>query len=173
VSAIQVTHRGPDSFGYVFEGKPHRPFLPEKADALGVPFGPQRGELVAGKAITLADGRRVVPEDVLGDVQRGVKFVVIGDTGRTDDLLEHCRDADGLVIESTYLNSEADMARDFSHLTAQQAAQLAAKAGVKKLILTHLSRRYREKDVLAEAQEIFPNTVVARDFDSFQIKREE
>jgi ribonuclease Z len=65
------------------------------------------------------------------------------------------------------------MADQFSHLTARQGAELAVKAGVKKLILTHISRRYREKDVLKEAQAIFPDTAVARDFDSFQIKREE
>jgi ribonuclease Z len=95
----------------------------------------------------------------------------VGDAGRTDDLVEVCRDADALVIESTYLDEEADMAREFSHLTARMGAELAAKAGVKKLILTHLSRRYREKDVLAEAQSVFPNSVVARDFDEFKIKR--
>jgi ribonuclease Z len=77
------------------------------------------------------------------------------------------------VIESTYLDEEADMAKQFHHLTAKQSAALAKQAGVKKLILTHISRRYREKDVLKEAQEIFPNTSVARDFDSFQIKRDE
>jgi ribonuclease Z len=65
------------------------------------------------------------------------------------------------------------MAGQFSHLTARQGAELAVQAGVKRLILTHISRRYREKDVLKEAQAIFPNAVVARDFDSFQIKREE
>ena len=126
-----------------------------------------------GKQITLADGKRVKPDDVLGPLQKGVKLVVVGDTGRTDDLLEVCKDADALVIESTYTEEEAEMARQFSHLTARQAAELAVKAGVKKLILTHISRRYREKDVLKEAQAIFPNTSVARDFDSFQIKREE
>ncbi len=105
--------------------------------------------------------------------KRGVKLVVVGDTGRTDDILEVCRDADALVIESTYIEEEAEMARQFSHLTARMAAELAIKAGVKKLIITHISRRYREKDVLKEAQAIFPNSVVARDFDSFQIKREE
>jgi len=64
------------------------------------------------------------------------------------------------------------MAKQFSHNTAKRAAELARDAGVKKLILTHISRRYREKEVLAEAQAIFPNSAVARDFDSFQIKRD-
>lgn len=173
VTAFPVTHRGPDCLGYVFEGKARRPFLPEKADELGVPFGPVRRDLVEGKSITLSDGKRVEPDEVLGPLQRGVKLVVVGDTGKTDDLLEVSRDADALVIESTYLDEEADMARQFSHLTAGQAAELAVKAGVKKLILTHISRRYREKDVLREALAIFPNTSVARDFDTFQIKREE
>ena len=173
LTAFSVTHRGPDCLGYVFEGKARRPFLAAKADELGVPFGPERRELVAGNEITLPDGRRVKPDDVLGSLQRGVKLVMVGDAGRTDDIFDVCRDADALVIESTYLDEASEMASQFSHLTARQAAELAVKANVKKLILTHISRRYRERDVLKEAQAIFPNTSVARDFDSFQIKREE
>jgi len=173
VTAFSVTHRGPDCLGYIFEGKSRRPFLPEKADELGVPFGPERRDLVAGKEIILPNGKRIQPDDVLGPPQKGVKLVVVGDTGKTDDLLDACKDADALVIESTYIDEEAEMARQFSHLTARQAAELALKAGVKKLILTHISRRYREKDVLKDVQVIFQNTSVARDFDSFQIKREE
>lgn len=173
VSAFPVTHRGPDCLGYLFEEKARRPFLPARADELGVPFGPERRELVEGKTLTLPNGTRVTPEDVLGPLQKGVKLVVIGDTGRTDDLVEACQDADALVIESTYLNDAADMARDFSHLTAQQAAELAVKANVKQLLLTHISRRYREKDVQKEAAAVHPNVKVARDFDSFQVKRDE
>jgi ribonuclease Z len=173
VRAFAVTHRGPDCLGYIFEEKARRPFLAEKADALGVPFGPERRLLVEGQGITLPDGRKVQPEDLLGPLQKGVKVVVVGDTGRTDDILEACREADALVIESTYIEEEAEMARLYSHLTARMAAELAVKANVRKLIITHISRRYREKDVLKEAQAIFPNSVVARDFDSFQIKREE
>jgi ribonuclease Z len=75
------------------------------------------------------------------------------------------------VIESTYLDEEAEMAKQFSHLTARMAAELAVKANVKQLILTHLSRRYREKEVLAEARTVFPNVSVARDFDTFKIKQ--
>jgi ribonuclease Z len=159
--------------GYIFEEKSRHPFLPEKADELGVPFGPERRDLVEGKSITLADGRRIEPDQVLGPPQRGVKLVVVGDTGKTENLLDVCKDADTLVIEATYLAEEAEMADQYSHLTAGQAAELAVKSGVKKLILTHLSRRYRERDVLREAQAIFANTSVARDFDTFQIKREE
>ena len=172
VSAFPVTHRGPDCLGYVFEARARRPFLPEKADALGVPFGPERRALVEGESITLPDGKRVSPEDVLGPLTKGAKLVVVGDTGRTDNLLEVAKDADALVIEATYLEEEADMARQFSHMTARQAAELAVKAGVKKLIITHISRRYREKDVIREAQAVYPNAVVARDFDVFQVKRE-
>ena len=172
VTAFRVSHRGPDCLGYVFEGKARRPFLPEKADELNIPFGPERRELVEGRSITLPDGRHIKPDDVLGPLQKGAKLVVVGDAGKTDNLLEAARDADALVIESTYLEAETEMAAEFSHLTARQAAELAVKAGVKKLILTHISRRYREKDVLQEAQAVFPNSVVARDFDSFKVKRE-
>jgi ribonuclease Z len=172
VTAFSVSHRGPDCLGYIFEEKAKRPFLAQKADDLGVPFGPERGELVAGNVIRLADDRRVTPDEVLGAWEKGSKLVVIGDASRTDNLLEVCKDADGLVIESTYLDEEAEMAKEFSHLTARMGAELAIKAGVKKLILTHISRRYREKDVIAEAQSIFQNTVVARDFDTYQIKRD-
>ena len=172
VTAFPVTHRGPDCLGYMFEEKARRPFLPEKATELGVPYGSERRLLVEGKTITLADGRSVSPEDVLGPLQRGTKLMVVGDTGRTDDLLQYAQGADALVIESTYLDEEADMARQFSHMTARGAAELALKAGVKQLILTHISRRYREKDVLAEAQSVFQNVVVARDFDSFPVRRD-
>lgn len=171
LTAFPVYHRGSDSLGFKFEEKSHRPFLPEKAEALGVPPGPQRRDLVNGKSITLTDGRRVGPEDVLGALRPGVRLVHVGDVGRTADLVETCHAADALVIESTYLESEAEMAKQFSHLTAKQAAQLALEAGVRQLILTHLSRRYREKDVLAEAQAVFPNVSVARDLDVFQVKQ--
>jgi len=173
VSAFPVYHRGSDSLGFKFEERARRPFLPEKAEALGVPAGPLRRDLVDGKTIRLEDGRQIGPEEVLGPLRPGLKLVHIGDTGRTEDLVEPCRDADALVIESTYLEEEAEMARQFSHLTARQAAELAVRAGVKQLVLTHLSRRYREKEILAEARAAFPNVQVARDFDVVQVKQAE
>lgn len=172
VTAFSVSHGRADSLGYIFEEKSRRPFLAEKADELGVPFGPERKALVNGESVTLKDGTRIEPDDVLGAWEKGSKLVLVGDTGRTDNLVEICRDADAVVIESTYTEEEADMAGQFSHLTARMGAELAKQAGVKKLILTHISRRYRGRDVLAEAQAIFPNSVVARDFDTFVIKKE-
>ncbi len=171
ITAFPVFHRGSDSLGFKFEERARRPFLPEKADALGVPQGPQRRDLVEGKTIRLADGREVRPDDVLGPLKPGLTFVHIGDTGRTEDLVAVCENADALVIESTYLEEEAELADQFSHLTAKMAAGLAVKANVKQLILTHLSRRYGEREVLAEAQSVFPKVRVARDFDVFQIKQ--
>jgi ribonuclease Z len=173
VTAFSVMHRGPDCFGFAFEEKPRRPFLPEKADALQIPPGPWRKNLVLGQTVTLPDGRVIHPDQVLGEERPGTRMVHVGDTGDTESLREVCRDVDTLVIESTYLEEEADMANRFAHLTARQAAQLAVDVGVKNLILTHISRRYRERDVLAEARAIFPKVTVARDFDIFQVKRGE
>jgi ribonuclease Z len=170
VSAVPVSHRGPGNFGFVFQENDRRPFLPERAAALGVPAGPERAELVAGESITLADGRRIHPDQVLGEVIRGTKLVYIGDTGRTDNLRAAAHDADALVIEATFLSDESD-APLHGHITAGMAAELARECGVGTLILNHISRRYREADVLAEARAIFPNTYVARDLDHFIIRR--
>jgi ribonuclease Z len=172
LTAFPVEHRGPDCFGYLFEERAQRPFLADRAQELGVPFGPERKQLVRGESITLSDGRQITPNDVLGPSIPGTKYVHIGDVGRTDTLLNICHDASTLVIESTYLEEEADMARQFGHMTAAKAARLARDAGVKTLILTHLSRRYRVRDILREACEIFPNTFVARDLDHFIINRD-
>lgn len=173
VSAIPVYHRGPDCYGYLFEEKARRPFLADQAEALGIPPGPWRRDLVNGLRVTLPDGRQITPDKVLGDEKKGARLVHIGDVGRTDDLLEACQEADALVIEATYLEAEAQMARDFAHITARQAAELASRAGVKRLILTHISRRYRERDVIDEAQATFEDSWAARDFDVFQVRRGE
>lgn len=173
VSAFAVQHRGPDSFGYIFEEKGRRPFLAEIAEKLEIPNGPLRRELVEGRSITLAGGEVIEPEQVLGGFRPGTRLVVVGDTGDTASLVEIARDADGLVIEATYLEEEAEMARQFGHLTARRSAELAREANVRQLILTHVSRRYREKDILAEAQAVFENTVIARDFDQYQVRRAE
>ncbi len=171
VTAIPVSHRGPGCFGFVFQEPTHRPFLVERAEALGVPAGPERRLLVEGQAVRLANGRVVEPDEVVGEPVPGTKLVYIGDAGRVDDLVEAARGADALVIEATYLDVEADLAGQFGHITAAQAAGLAREAGVKYLFLVHISRRYGERMIGAEARAIFPNTIVPRDLDHYRILR--
>ena len=173
VSCFPVTHRGTDSFGYKFVEKGKRPFLPDKAAELNIPVGPWRKNLVNGESVTLPDGRTIDAELVLGEYIPGTTLVTVGDTGNAMELLPYVRGADALSIESTYLEEEAEMAAQYSHLTAKMAAELAKEAEVGKLFLTHVSRRYRERDILAEAQAVFPNTEVARDLSQFQVKHGE
>lgn len=171
VSAFPVIHRGSGNFGFVFEEKSRRPFLVEKAEVLGVPVGPERARLVHGESVTLSNGQIIAPDDVLGEMIQGTKLVYVGDIARTDEVLEHAYNADTLVIEATFLESESWEARQFGHLTARQGALLAQEAGVKTLILNHVSRRYHERAIIQEAREVFPNAHVARDLDHFIIKR--
>jgi ribonuclease Z len=169
VEAFSVTHRGAGNFGFLFAEREHHPFLADKAEVLGVPAGPERSRLTRGEAITLADGRVIQPDEVLGETVPGARLVTIGDIARTDNLPDTIRGADALVMEATYLDSEDDFAQDFGHMTARRAAEYAREAGVKTLILTHLSRRNRERDVIQEARAIFPDTFVARDFDHYSV----
>lgn len=173
VSAFTVEHRGPGCFGFLFEEPTRRPFLPEKADELGLPHGPIRSELVAGKKVKLPDGRTIKPDQVLGPTRPGVHFVHVGDCASTKGIESVCQGADALVIEATYREHERELAQKFGHLTAVEAAQFAKDAGVRQLYLTHISRRYREREILEEARQVFPQAIVARDFDQYQIKRAE
>ena len=173
VTAFPVNHRGGSSFGFRFEEPNRRPFLVEKAEALGVPAGPERRELVAGRPITLPSGVMVRPDDVLGPEIPGVKVVYIGDVSRTDGLVEAARDADALVMEATYAAADTDLARDFGHITAVQSAEIARAAGVRYLYLNHISRRYHGRELEAEARAVFPRSRVVDDLDHFRVTRAE
>jgi ribonuclease Z len=169
--AFRVIHKGADSFGFIFEEKPKRPFLVEKAEALGVPAGPERRRLVQGESITLPNGRTVTPDEVLGPPVPGAKLVFVGDASSTRNLAEAAYKADALVIEATYLESEKELARQYGHITAAQAARLALEAEVQHLYLIHISRRYNSNEVLEEAAAIFPNTTVVNDLDRVVVKK--
>ncbi len=172
VSAFPVNHRGRDCYGYIFQEKARRPFLVEKAEALGVPPGPERARLVRGETVTLADGRVIHPDDVLGEDVPGARLVFTGDVAEiTDPLRQAAHNAHALVMEATYLDEDAELARAFGHMTAGESARFAAEAGVQTLLLTHVSRRYRERDVIAEARRYFPNSYVVRDFDRFSVRK--
>ena len=129
VWAFPVSHRGPGNYGFLFREPDRRPFLPEKAEALGVPAGPERRRLVLGESVRLPDGRIVHPDEVLGPAQPGTRLAYVGDAARVDDLVEVVRGADALVIEATYLTEDAELARQFGHLTAREAACWPARPG--------------------------------------------
>ncbi len=172
VTAFPVVHRGEGCFGFTFEEKERRPFLADKAEALGVPHGPVRRALSQGESAVLPDGRTIDAADVLGPPQRGVKLCFVGDVNRTGPLHKLVEGADLLAIEATYLESDSDLAKQHGHITAALAAKLAKNAGVKQLVLHHLSRRYPTHEVLAEAAAIFPDTIVAEDLDLFQVTKD-
>ncbi|MBN9221332.1 MAG: MBL fold metallo-hydrolase [Mesorhizobium sp.] len=165
IDCFEVRHRDTDSFGFVFETPGRRHLRAERLAALEVPDGPIRKDLVEGRPIILPDGRIVAPEDVLGPPEAGRKLVIIGDTESIDGLADHVRGADLLVIEATFMERDASMARDYGHLTAAQAASLAATGDVKQLVLTHISGRYGDEEILAEAVQAFPNSRIASDLD--------
>jgi ribonuclease Z len=169
VDCFPVRHRDTDSFGFCFESRARRHLVPDRLAALGVPDGPVRKGLAQEKPVTLEDGRTIDPQDVLGPPAGRKKLVIIGDTETTEGLSDHVADADLLVIEATFLDRDAAMARDYGHLTAAKAAELAANSNVRQLVLTHVSGRYPEADILAEATKSFPNSRVAADFDHIVI----
>jgi ribonuclease Z len=116
IGCFPVRHRDTDSFGFSFESRARRHLRPDRLAALQVPDGPVRKESAEGRPIVLADGRSIDPGDVLGPPEGRKKLVVVGDTQSNDGLTEHVRDADALVIEATFLERDAAIARAYGHL---------------------------------------------------------
>jgi ribonuclease Z len=136
----------------------------ERADALGVPNGPERGALQRGETVG-----SVRPEDVLGPPRPGRKLVITGDTAPSDEIVKAAWGADVLVTEATFSEEERDRAKETNHQTATQAAETAQRANVSLLVLTHLSNRYFGPEIAEEGRAIFPETVVPRDFDTVEV----
>ncbi len=169
LDVFPVDH-GVPAVGYalVEDERPGR-FDVEVATALGVPDGAERGVLQRGEAVTLADGTRVTPDQVLGGPRPGRKLVLSGDTAPAASVVDAAAGADLLVHEATFLADERERARETRHSTAGEAALVAQEAGVRLLALTHLSTRYFGHEVVEEARQLFPDTVVPRDFDVVEI----
>ncbi len=161
---------GVSGIGYalVEDERPGR-FDVAAADALGVPFGPERGLLQHGETVTLPDGRVVTPDEVLGEPRPGRKVVIACDTAPSPQVVQAAEHADVLVHEATFAAEEKERARDTMHSTAADAAEVARLAAVRLLALTHVSTRYFGPDLAREAREIFPETVVPRDFDTVEV----
>jgi ribonuclease Z len=168
-----VAH-GVSANGYAFAELP-RPgrFDLEAARSLGVPEGPLFGRLQAGETVELPEGGEVRADQVLGPPRQGRKIVLTGDTAPAASVLEVAREADVLVHEATFAEEERGRADETLHSTAAGAAALAKAAEVRMLALIHLSNRYFGPEIAREAREIFPDTVVPKDFDIIDVPFQE
>jgi ribonuclease Z len=165
IVVFETQHRA-DTVGYALaEHTRLGRFHPERARELGVPEGPLWGRLHKGETVTLDDGRTVSPPDLVGAPRRGRTLVYSGDTRPHLALLEAARGADLLIHEATFGGDEAERAVETGHSTAAEAARVALEAGVRRLVLTHISPRYNRDapELLAEARAVFPETAIARD----------
>lgn len=159
--------------GYRVEEKDYPgELMVEKLQEVGVRPGPIYGQIKAGQVVTLDDGTQLNGKDFIGAPKKGRTVAILGDTRKTAGIDKLALNADVLVHESTFGKGEAKLARNYYHSTCIQAAQTAQRDHVKKLLLTHISARYvgpMVKKLQADAREIFPNTRVVRDFDTYNV----
>jgi ribonuclease Z len=165
IAAVPVTHGERPAFGYALVEAP-RPgeFDPRVASELGVTPGRDFGRLQRGETVG-----EVVPEQVMGPAREGRKIVLSGDTAPCEALAIAAHQADLLVHEATFADEEADRAKETSHSTARQAAELARDAQVRVLALTHVSSRYAGGELRDEARAVFAATVAPRDSDTIEV----
>lgn len=144
------------------------------ARSLGVPEGPLFGKLQRGEAVTLPDGRDIAPDQVLGPARPGAILAFCTDTRPCDTAVELAEGADLLIYEGTFEAGMRTEAHRKGHSTVADAAHVALEAGVRQLVITHLSPRYIDTSpLLAEARAIFPNTRIARDLARFEVHHRE
>lgn len=152
------------AFAFVEKLRPGK-FYPKKALALGVVAGELWSKLQRGEEVTLADSKVVKPSDVMGPMRAGRKIVFTGDTRPFEVFAKFAEGADLVIHDCTFDDSLTEKAKVDGHSTPTQAAEQAKAAGVKQLVLFHISARYPNAELLLEqAKKVFPNTVLAEDF---------
>jgi len=163
IVAVKAQHRATAfSYGFYEAPRPGR-FHPERARKLGVPEGELWGKLQSGETVTINE-TVIRPSQVCDPERPGRSIVYSGDTAPNEALMEISRNVNLLIHEATFLDELADRALEDGHTTVLQAATFARDADVEQLVLTHISSRYPDPEVLlAEAVKIFPNTRVAED----------
>jgi ribonuclease Z len=167
IEAYPLAHRI-KCYGYRFVEKDKRQINMAKLKKLGVSQGPIVGKIQEGKTITVK-GKKIKPEDV-SILIKGRIFAYIADTRPCKNCAKLAKDADLLLCESTFIAEHKDKAEKYKHMTAQEAAQIASQANVKKLVLTHYSARYKDEHELEkDARTIFDNTFAAKDFMKIKI----
>ncbi len=171
ITAFPLKHEV-SCFAYIFKEKNKvGEFNRKKAEKLGIPVGPLYAKLASGEKIKV-NGKTFTQKDVMdySKKKEGRKIVFVSDTRPTKEILEHAKNADILIHESTFLDKQKDKAIETLHTTALEAAITAKKAKVKKLILFHFSARNSDpQEILAEAQKEFSNTIVAKELETITI----
>jgi len=170
IQAKPMKHDVP-TLAYSFIVKEKNRIDKEKFAKLKIPNSPLIAELVKGKTITIGD-RKISPKGLLyKEPER--KITIIMDTLPNPNTIKLAKNSDLLICESTYSDEEKECAKEHSHLTASEAAQIAKKSGSKRLILTHLSQRYetdqQQEKILQQAKQIFEETEIAKDFLKIEI----
>jgi ribonuclease Z len=165
VEAVPLEHGAPCN-GYLFREKDKFRINKEKISKLLIkPQDRQKiSELTKGKDIEI-DGKKIKSKDYTYR-QEGKKIAFLFDTGVCKNAEKLAKDADLLISESTYSDEDKELAIEHKHLTSVQAARIAKKAKAKKLILTHISQRYenREGILVKEAKKVFGNVEISHDF---------
>jgi ribonuclease Z len=148
---------------FAFIEKDRRRIKVDYVKKLGIPDGPLLGKLQRGENVEFK-GKKVSADDTTTLIA-GRKIVFMTDTLINDNCFKLASNADMLIIDSTYSSKLKDKAVEHGHLTALEAGQIASRAGVKKLVLTHFSARYKNTSELEEdARTAFDNVICAHDF---------
>jgi ribonuclease Z len=161
-----VDHRAGAAVGYaLIEDIRRGRFNPETARELGIPEGPLWGQIAKGESVTLADGRTIEASALVGPTRSGRRLVITGDTRPCDATVEASVGADLIVHEATFGDDEAARALETGHSTAREAAGVAARAGARRLVLTHFSARYSRDpgELEGQAREVFAAVTCSRD----------
>ncbi len=162
IEAVKLDHSVP-SFSFSFIEKDKRKINLDYLSKFNLKQHPLIGDLQKGKDIVY-NGKKILAKNAT-KIVKGLKVTIINDTGFTDKAIKLAKDSDLLISESTFSINEKQKAKDYKHMTTEDAAKIAKKAKVKKLILTHFSQRYKNAEELKkEAKKTFPNTECAHDF---------
>jgi ribonuclease Z len=171
IKSLPLEHRV-FSLGYSFteHDRPGK-FNIEKAREMEIPEGPLYGKLQKGEDVILPDGRLIKSSDIVGKSLPGRKFVYCGDTRPCENVIKLAENADLLIYEGTFEPEALDKAKISGHSTTEEAAEIAKKSSVKKLILNHISSRYQdEEQLISRSREIFPGVILAKDLMEVEIK---
>ncbi|WP_339227900.1 ribonuclease Z [Oceanobacillus sp. FSL K6-2867] len=169
----ELLDHGIPSYGFrITEKDKTGELLVDKLLDIGIKPGPIYSQIKSNTMIQLEDGQKLYQKDFIGPNKKGRVICILGDTRSQEDYSEFVKGADLLIHEATFTSEKAELARNYFHSTNTEAALLAARSGVKQLLLTHISSRYQTEDdqkIIAEAREIFPETYLAKDFFRFHI----